>query len=65
MHDAVHEDIEKAEKPLKNTVAVRLPEVPKKAHDKIKKYRAELIKQKGRVVTITEAYYEFIKTAKV
>jgi hypothetical protein len=62
MQQIVHEDNQKPEIRTKKTVAVRLPEVPVAAHKKIKKYRDELIRTKGRVVTLTEAYYEFLRT---
>jgi hypothetical protein len=56
------EDTEKPEKPIKTTVAVRLPKVPVPTHKKIKRFRSDLIKEKGRYVTITEAYYEYLRT---
>jgi hypothetical protein len=56
------EDSEKPEKATKTTVAVRLPQVPVPTHKKIKRFRSLLIKEKGRYVTITEAYYEYLRT---
>ena len=62
MNVTVHEDTEKGEKAEKTTVSVRLDAVPVKTHNKIKKYRDSLIRDKGKVFTLTEAYYEFLKT---
>lgn len=62
MQTQLHEDTEKTQKPAKETVSVRLDAVPKKTHEKIKRFRNDLIRQKGRVFTLTEAYYEFLRT---
>lgn len=62
MQENIHEGNQKQEIRPKKTVAVRLPEVPVAAHNKIRRYRDQLIKSKGRMVTLQEAYYEFIKT---
>lgn len=58
----MHEDIQTPEKTEKTTVAVRLPKVPVKTHMKMKRFRDELIRLKGKMVTIEQAYYEFLKT---
>jgi hypothetical protein len=62
MEVTMNEDTQKAEKPVKNTVAVRLDEVPMPIHEKVKRFRKEMIKRKGRMVTLTEAYYEYLRT---
>jgi hypothetical protein len=58
----MHEYIENTEKAEKTTVAVRLPKMPVKSHTKIKRFRDDLIRRKGKMVTIEDAYYEFIRT---
>lgn len=58
----MHEDNTNTTKREKVTVSVRLDAVPVRTHNKIKSYRNQLIKEKGKIVTLTEAYLEFLKT---
>jgi hypothetical protein len=41
---------------------VRLDEVPRPTHEKVRRFQKELIRRKGRMVTLTEAYYEYLRT---
>lgn len=61
MQTLLHEGSEKIQIPTKKTVSVRLDAVPVPVHNKLKRFRKELIKSKGKMVTLTEAYYEFLK----
>lgn len=59
MEDQVKEKVE-GEKKGKG-VTMYLKDIPRSVHNKIKRYRTDLIGQHRRSFTLKEAYVEFIK----
>jgi hypothetical protein len=58
----MRQDREKVENETVEVVAVRLPKVPVSTHEKIKQFRKALIRKRGDFVSLTDAYYEFLRT---